>query len=113
MAHINIWQNWYRQQSLPPAIQWSDSPSVQNGQSVWLAEVTMNNRLIAKGMSPSKETAQNELNQSPITFDDSRPLYLELTNLDCVLIPTCFTYERATCTLKTIHSHFDLIVLHH
>ncbi|KAG8728124.1 hypothetical protein FRC12_021992, partial [Ceratobasidium sp. 428] len=48
------------QQSIAPAIQWSDAPVVQNGQSMWLSEATMSNRTIAQSIAPSKSTAQNE-----------------------------------------------------
>ncbi|KAB5590707.1 hypothetical protein CTheo_5855 [Ceratobasidium theobromae] len=58
--HFGIWQNWYRQQSMPPPVQWSDSPVTHNGQNMWMSEASVNGRTIGQGMSPSKATAQNE-----------------------------------------------------
>ncbi|KAF8603714.1 hypothetical protein BDV93DRAFT_523175 [Ceratobasidium sp. AG-I] len=58
--HIGIWQNWYKQQSNPPLIQWSDTLVNHNGQPMWTSEASSNGRVIAQSLSPTKATAQNE-----------------------------------------------------
>ncbi|CAE6422494.1 unnamed protein product [Rhizoctonia solani] len=58
--HLTIWQNWYRQQSMPPPLQWSDAPVMHNGHSAWASEASLNGQVIARSVTSSKSTAQNE-----------------------------------------------------
>ncbi|CAE6454705.1 unnamed protein product [Rhizoctonia solani] len=66
--HFHIWQNWYRQQSMPPPLHWSDAPMTHNGQSAWVTEATLNGRVVARSVASSKSTAQNECARQLLIF---------------------------------------------
>ncbi|KAG8726084.1 hypothetical protein FRC11_000880, partial [Ceratobasidium sp. 423] len=53
----------YRQQAMPPHIQWSDAPVVHNGHSAWASEVSLNGQVVARSVALSESAAQNEYAQ--------------------------------------------------